>query len=321
MKQIYVGVKTSFKRFHVEIGPCVGTNDKIWTLSMNTENQNTPIVLLHGYGSALGFWMFNLDDFAADRPVFAIDLLGFGKSSRPNFSEVPQEIQEQYVMFLEKWRELMNIPKMILLGHSLGGFISSCYALKYPHRVDHLILADPWGYTEAPNLKEFSFYKRSLIRIFTKYSPFSVIRAAGPLGPRFLRTTRNDIVGKYESTLKDHHKKYVSEYIYHCNNLHNTGERAFHSLLKNGPWPEHPIGETIRRNICHKIPLTFIYGGTSWLDKTYGGLIKETRSNSYTHVEIVPEAGHKVFSDNEKLFNQFVKDACKIRRISENNDS
>lgn len=148
-----LGVKTNFKRFHVELGPCIGYDDKIWTLAMNTESPNTPIVLLHGYVSALAFWMLNLDEFSAHRPVYAIDLLGFGKSSRPKFSNDPQEIEEQYVMFLEKWREAMNIPKMILLGHSLGGFISSLYALKFPSRVEHLILADPWGFTKGKFLR------------------------------------------------------------------------------------------------------------------------------------------------------------------------
>jgi pimeloyl-ACP methyl ester carboxylesterase len=112
------GVKSPFKRFHVELGSCVGPCDKIWTLSMNTESEETPIVMLHGYVSALAFWMLNLDEFAAHRPVYAIDLLGFGKSSRPKFSDHPLEIEQQYVDFLEKWRQQMNIPKMILLGNS-----------------------------------------------------------------------------------------------------------------------------------------------------------------------------------------------------------
>lgn len=62
--------------------------------------------------------MLNLDEFAAHRPVYAIDLLGFGKSSRPKFADDPLEIEMQYVEFLEKWRQQMNIPKMILLGET-----------------------------------------------------------------------------------------------------------------------------------------------------------------------------------------------------------
>lgn len=161
-------MKSSYRRFHVELGECVGNNDKIWTLSMNTESPNTPIVLLHGYVSALAFWMLNFDELSKNHPVYAIDLLGFGKSSRPNFADDPHEIEEQYVRFLERWRESMNIPKMILLGHSLGGFISSCYALRHPDRVEHLILADPWGFQSAPDLKQHSFVRRSLLRVFTR---------------------------------------------------------------------------------------------------------------------------------------------------------
>lgn len=60
--------------------------------------------------------MLNLDTFAAERPVYAVDLLGFGKSSRPTFSNEQHEIEDQYVAFLEEWRKAMKLEKMILLG-------------------------------------------------------------------------------------------------------------------------------------------------------------------------------------------------------------
>lgn len=49
---------------------------------MNTESENTPIVLLHGFGAGIAFWVLNFDTFAENHPVYAFDLLGFGKSSR-----------------------------------------------------------------------------------------------------------------------------------------------------------------------------------------------------------------------------------------------
>lgn len=58
--------------------------------------------------------------------------------------------------------------------------------------------------------------------------------------------------------------------------------------------------------------MTFIYGSNSWIDSSYGQIIKEARPNSYTNIEVIENAGHKVFSDDEKAFNQLVKEACKV---------
>ena len=54
----------------------VGSSDKIWTISLNEESPKTPIVLLHGLGAGVALWCLNLDNLAADRPVYAMDLLG-----------------------------------------------------------------------------------------------------------------------------------------------------------------------------------------------------------------------------------------------------
>lgn len=73
-------------------------------------------------------------------------------SSRPkyNFSKKTQtelehvaETEAFFVESLEKWREKNEIDSMTLLGHSLGGYLSTCYSLKYPERVEKLILVSP----------------------------------------------------------------------------------------------------------------------------------------------------------------------------------
>jgi pimeloyl-ACP methyl ester carboxylesterase len=135
-------VKVPFERFPVPLGQCVGSDDEIWTLSMNTESKMTPIVMVHGFGAGIAFWVMNLEEIAKDRPLYAIDLLGFGRSSRPKFSSDSDEIEQQYVCSIERWREIMGIEKMVLLGHSFGGYLSSAYAMKHPQKIEHLVLGE-----------------------------------------------------------------------------------------------------------------------------------------------------------------------------------
>lgn len=70
-------------------------DDKIYTLAANTESTKTPIVLLHGFGGGSASWAMNVDEIASSRGLYAIDLLGFGRSSRSTFSSDPVEIENQ----------------------------------------------------------------------------------------------------------------------------------------------------------------------------------------------------------------------------------
>lgn len=176
-----------------------------------------------------------------------------------------------------------------------------------------MILADPWGFTKAPDLKQFNPVHRAGLRFFAQvFPPFSLMRIAGPLTAPFFRICRQDIIGRFEKIYDVPQRRIVSEYVTHCNNINISGERAFHRLMKNGPWPQNPVGEKIRLECCDKMPITFIYGEKSWLDPSYGEGIKESRTKSYTAIHIIKGAGHKVFSDDEQLFNQIVNEACKI---------
>jgi len=91
-------------------------------------------------------WISNLDHLAEHYRVIAIDLLGFGRSSRPRFKgKSADDGEEFFLRSIEDWREVMGLEQFTLLGHSFGGYLSAAYALKFPHRIDKLVLCDPWG--------------------------------------------------------------------------------------------------------------------------------------------------------------------------------
>lgn len=82
----------------------------------------------------MGLWIRNLDALSHSRPVYAFDLLGFGRSSRPPFPTDAALAEEQFVNSMERWRESVGLENMILLGHSLGGYLATSYAIQHPSR-------------------------------------------------------------------------------------------------------------------------------------------------------------------------------------------
>ena len=154
----------------------------LWTISVNEDHSGTPIVLIHGMGGGIGLWAKNISELSKNRPLYAFDLLGFGKSSRPKLSSKPDVAEEQFVDSIEEWRKEMNLEKFILLGHSLGGYISTAYAMKYPNRIQHLIPADPWGYHKKPKETEIPTRYKVLLGIGSFFYPMSAIRVSGPFG-------------------------------------------------------------------------------------------------------------------------------------------
>ncbi|XP_075216908.1 pummelig isoform X2 [Lycorma delicatula] len=309
-KKILSCLKTAYRGCYVDIGPIVGSADKIWTIALNEESPKTPLVLLHGLGSGVALWCLNLDALAAERPVYAIDLLGFGRSSRPVFSSDPLEAEKQLVKAVEEWRKEMQIKKFILLGHSMGGFLAASYAIEYPERVNHLILADPWGFPERPKdvvLKQnIPFVVRAIAYVMQPFNPFWAIRAAGPWGQALIERMRPDLVRKFSPVLED--PSVVSQYIFQCNAQSPTGEGAFHTMMSGMGWAKNPMLKRIHL-LNTTVPITLLYGGRSWIDNSAGEKIRDRRSG-YVNVQMISGAGHHVYADKSDVFNRYVNEAC-----------
>lgn len=105
-------------------------------LNYTEKGQGKPLILLHGNGENYGYFANQIDYFAEKYRVIALDTRGHGESPRGN---APFTIRQ----FADDLYEFMNekqIEKAHILGFSDGGNIALCFALKYPERVDRLIL-------------------------------------------------------------------------------------------------------------------------------------------------------------------------------------
>ena len=152
------------------------------------EPEGLPLVMAPGFGGGLVQYYKNLDHLHSNRKVYTFDLPGFGRSTRIPFSTDAEKVEEEFVAAIEKWRQEMGLEKFIFLGHSLGAFLACAYAIKYPSRVRHLILVDPWGfpiYADCQDTKKMPLWASLATSLLTVLNPLTPVRWAGPFGECF----------------------------------------------------------------------------------------------------------------------------------------
>ena len=315
------------------------------------------LVMLHGYGAGLGFFYRNFEPLTRAKGwrLYALDMLGMGNSARPAFHVRAKdqagkvaEAESWFIDALEDWRRERGIDNFTLLGHSLGGYLAVAYALKYPGRLNKLILASPVGIPEDPFAvnaempeptdsrmqNEFTQDQESITSSTSasdraaraqgkpaasaprrplpswvvwlwdaNFSPFNIVRWAGPLGPRFV----SGWTSRRFSHLPDDEARALHDYAFGIFRQRGSGEYALPYLLAPGafarsplihriqdvgrqpippPAPEGKPGDLTASSASSSateqaaresgIPVVLMYGEKDWMDVA-GGLAAEEK--------------------------------------------
>jgi pimeloyl-ACP methyl ester carboxylesterase len=100
------------------------------------KGQGEPLILLHGNGENCDYFVGQIDEFARYYHVFALDTRGHGKTPRGDAPFTIRQFADDLLAFMDAH----GIDKAHLLGFSDGGNIAMVFAIKYPERVNRLIL-------------------------------------------------------------------------------------------------------------------------------------------------------------------------------------
>lgn len=129
------------------------------------------LILIHGLGSYLPAWDKNVEELSKNYRTIAIDLPGYGKSSKGNY----EFSMTYYAQILKEFVEALELGNVVLVGHSMGGQISLTAALQYPDMVEKLVLVAPAGFEEF-NKGEREWFRNVMSLDGVKYTSVEQIR-------------------------------------------------------------------------------------------------------------------------------------------------
>tara|TARA_B100000609_G_scaffold189685_1_gene176913 strand:+ start:321 stop:782 length:462 start_codon:yes stop_codon:yes gene_type:complete len=126
-------------------------NYPIHTLvSKSEENpEQIAILLIHGFGASTDHWRFNIPELSKEFDVHAIDLLGFGKSPKPNDIDYSGALWKDQVIAYVK--EVIKKPTVIV-GNSLGGYAALAAGAALQELSAGVVLLNAAGYFSEEKL-------------------------------------------------------------------------------------------------------------------------------------------------------------------------
>ncbi len=128
------------------------------------QENKPPLLLVHGFGASTDHWRKNIDQLQTEFQVWAIDLLGFGRSAKPKLQYSGSLWRDQLHDFAN---EVIGKPP-IMIGNSLGGYASLCVAGEKADSLAGLILINSAGPFSDSQDKEKTPPKNSIQQVIGK---------------------------------------------------------------------------------------------------------------------------------------------------------
>ena len=276
-------------------------NYPIYTISEKPKNleKDIAILLIHGFGASTEHWRFNIPVLSSKFEVHAIDLLGFGKSPKPNDVIYSGSLWKDQVIAYVK--EKIQKPT-IVVGNSLGGYAALAAGAELKELSAGVILLNAAGYfSEEKSLKKNMLQTsiETVAGIFLKNIVLQRLIFENMRKPSTIRKTLNQVYIN---------KKNVDDFL--VNSIRNPSlDVGAFNVFRSVFNPSGPQGEPLDQ-LFKKLssPLLLLWGSKDpWMNtpKKRGLYEKFTPKNT---TEVILEAGHCPHDEVPELVNQKILD-------------
>jgi pimeloyl-ACP methyl ester carboxylesterase len=263
--------------------------------------QGEPLLLIHGFGACIGHWRKNIPILAQQSyQVFALDLLGFGGSDKPQKDYTLDLWQAQIKDF---WSEKIGKPT-VFIGNSIGGLLSLMLMANYPEiTAGGVIINCAGGLNHRPDELNLPLrfimggFSRLVSSPFTGKFVFNTIRQKSRI--------RNTLYQVYRDRKAVTDELVEMLYLPSC----DTGAQQVFASVITAPPGDKPS------DLLPKIqaPLLVLWGENDPWTPIQGAKIYQERAKANLNTEFysIPQAGHCPHDEKPEQVNQFILDWLK----------
>ena len=142
------------------------TNFKNTTISYTDQGKGTAVVLLHGFLENKLMWKAFIPELSKRNRVIAIDLLGHGATECLGYIHTMEDQADMVQSVLQE----LKIRKVVLIGHSMGGYIALAFAELYAENVKGIVLLNSTSKADSEERKINR--DRAIVAVKQNYSNF-----------------------------------------------------------------------------------------------------------------------------------------------------
>jgi pimeloyl-ACP methyl ester carboxylesterase len=248
-----------------------------------------PLIFLHGFGSSLGQWRFNLRPMSEYHTIYALDFLGFGASEKASAN---YRVSLWAELVYDFWRSFIAKPAVVI-GHSLGALIALTTVATYPQMSQGLVMLT----LPDPQPRQPPAWARAIEQFFSSplllWPLFKIVRQPGLLRFVLRKIYQNpelvdeELVELFATPARD-----------------RGALQVFYRLSLTRSDPEYsPVIKELLPGL--NLPILLLWGQVDRI-VPFRTALEISGLNSQVELVTIPDAGHVVYDERPEFINSAI---------------
>lgn len=241
------------------------------------QGEGPAVVLLHGFGEDGSVWQAQYDAFP-DYQLLIPDLPGSGKSEA-----IADMSMEGQAAILEEWLGKTGVQQVVMIGHSMGGYIALAFAERFPKRLRGLGLFHSTAHADTEEKKE------------TRRKGIAFIKEHGPAA--FLETM---IPNLYGGLTKEKYGERIRQHLARANNFSASVLVSYYEAMMARPDRTAVLQNT-------DLPVLIISGKDDSVIPVEDSM-KLAHLPRLSYIHVLKQSGHMGMAEEGEESNRLLKD-------------